>query len=158
MQAPQLPGALQKARSYEHLLQRKNAMQEHPNKRLDPTVQREETLELIRRAVFTVAPYTGLLGVMLIGKGIEEPVRLTGERREVPQEANPRFASLDDVDADKVLLGLLVSVYREYLDYQGKIVVSLFEAKERMPMVADFDGHEIFLEFGSARAGGYLEA
>jgi hypothetical protein len=125
------------------------------NDRINPIEDQDLFLKMIRRTVLDIAPYRGVLGVLISGGGAPEPVTLTDDRCTLPKGLMSHFKSFDGDEAAKALLDHLVAIYREILDFNGTIVVRLFEAADGTPMVADFDGREIYLERGALRGAGY---
>jgi hypothetical protein len=113
---------------------------------------------MIRRIVLSVAPYPGMLTVTAestddsFNEG--SPLRLTLDRTVVQSVLPPKFRSLEDPGADEMLLDLLVRFYRTWLDFDGDLCITLHETRNRNPITASFDDHNIYLEFGAIRAIG----
>ena len=131
-----------------------------PLKRVDPVKESRFLLKQLRRIVLDVAPYRGVLSVTFpaeaAAQGQGGMLRFTSDRRRIPRGLVSSFQSIDDPRAGVTLLNLLVSFYKEFLDYDDDIVVTLHEAEARDPLVAVFGSHKVYLEFGGIGAMEYL--
>jgi hypothetical protein len=140
------------------------ATSESSDSRLDPVKDPTTFLDMLRRVIFDVAPYSGVIGVALLGGVHHDAIhndassRLTADRCPIPLGLRSRFDSFRDAESGETLLDLLVRFYREILDFSGDIVVTLFEAEDRPPLAGVFDGHTIYVEFGTIRAEGYVQS
>lgn len=89
---------------------------------LDPIENRDAFLAMIRRTVLDIAPYDGVLGVLLFSSDADDDVTLTDDRCMLPAGLTSRLRSIDDNQAAEALLDNLVTIYRDILNCDGTIV------------------------------------
>lgn len=124
--------------------------------RINPIKEQAAFLKMIRRIVLDIAPYGGMLSATVVspkdGYDADSPLRLTADRCRIPGGLKSRYRSMEDPGAAESLLALLVRLYREALDFDGDIAITLHETRSRLPVAGLFDSHSIHLEFGAIRA------
>jgi hypothetical protein len=136
-------------------------MQHRPSSKINPFKRPEAFLDLVKGIICSVAPYTGVFAVVFPAIAApDDPsrsLRLTRDRSRVPKGISSHFPRIDDPKAADLLVDELVTslVYNERADYDGDIVVSLYEARDRTPIAAEIGRRTIYVEFGSIRGNGY---
>lgn len=133
-------------------------MEKSNETRVDPLKDEAFFMDLVRKLIFRVAPYRGVLSVTFLNtesKTEPGPIRYTSVHGEAPKEYEARFSSVDEPGAGEALLSLAVSFYRDLLRYDGDIVIALHEARSRDPLCGVMGTQNIYVEFGGVGAADY---